>query len=173
MTTNINNDSERLHSFPPLVGACPTLLLLGSMPSVQSLADQRYYAHPRNHFWPLMAAVLEEELPEVYEKRLTMLTRHGVALWDSIGSCQRHGSLDSAIIQVQPNDITGLLAVHPSISAIACNGQKSRKELLKHHKIPQSMDVLLLPSSSHVPRKGMVTLEDKLPAWLALQTYTR
>lgn len=168
-----HDGDARLYSFPPLVGERPMLLLLGSMPSVQSLADRRYYAHPRNHFWPLMAAVLEEDLPEDYDARLGMLARHGVALWDSIGSCLREGSLDSAISQVSPNDIGALLAAHPSISAIACNGQKAHKELTRHHDIPRDVSVLILPSSSPVPRKGMVTLADKLPHWTALRAYTR
>ena len=98
----------RVRSFGPWVGSEPQLLLLGSAPSVQSLAQGRYYAHPRNHFWPLMTAVLKENLPEDYTDRLEMLTRHGVALWDSIGSCRREGSLDSAIVDVTPNDIGGL-----------------------------------------------------------------
>lgn len=168
-----DRETGRVHSFGPLVGERPQILLLGSMPSLQSLAQSRYYAHPRNHFWPLMARVLNEELPEAYPDRLEMLTHHGVALWDSIGSCVRDGSLDSAITEAIPNDISGLLADYPSIVAIACNGQKAQKELTKHNPSLDVSELLLLPSSSPVPRKGMVTLEDKLPAWLALRNYTR
>ena len=169
----MTTENNTICSFPPLVGKNPQLLILGSMPSVQSLTKARYYAHPRNHFWPLMAAVLGEDLPEDYPERLKMLTDHGVALWDSIGSCRREGSLDSAIRDVAPNDISGLLAAQPNIAAVACNGQRAQKELLQFHEIPPHVALLLLPSSSPVPRKGMVTLEDKLPHWQVLQEYVR
>ena len=72
-------------------------LILGSMPGVKSLEAQQYYAHPQNRFWPMMAHLLGEALPSAYEEKLAMLLRHHIALWDSIGSCEREGSLDSAI----------------------------------------------------------------------------
>jgi G:T/U-mismatch repair DNA glycosylase len=32
-----------------------------------------------------------------YEKRVNLLLKNGIALWDSVERCQRVGSLDSAI----------------------------------------------------------------------------
>ena len=72
-------------------------LILGSMPGVKSLEEQQYYAHPQNRFWPMMADLLGEALPSRYEEKLAMLLDHHIALWDSIGQCEREGSLDSAI----------------------------------------------------------------------------
>ena len=96
---------------PNIDNACHTLVL-GSMPGIQSLAEQQYYAHPQNRFWRMMAQLLNEELPVSYDGKLSMLLLHHIALWDSIGACEREGSLDSTIKKEQGNDFTALLARH-------------------------------------------------------------
>jgi G:T/U-mismatch repair DNA glycosylase len=44
MTTSL------LEGFPPVVDDNADLLILGSFPSVQSLAARQYYGNPRNAF---------------------------------------------------------------------------------------------------------------------------
>ena len=109
-------------------------LILGSMPGVKSLEAQQYYAHPQNRFWPMMAHLLGEELPSAYEEKLAMLLRHHIALWDSIGSCEREGSLDSAIRDEQGNDFVALLQEYPGIRAIYFNGGKSAQAFKRYNK---------------------------------------
>ena len=46
---------ERLIGFAPSIDENCTTIILGSMPSVKSLEQQQYYAHPQNRFWKLMA----------------------------------------------------------------------------------------------------------------------
>ena len=100
--------------FPPSIDANCTHIILGSMPGAASLRAQQYYAYPQNRFWRLMAYLLEGgEPPQDYAARLQMLLRHHIALWDSIASCEREGSLDSAIRAAKPNDFTVLLAHYP------------------------------------------------------------
>ncbi|RBG74422.1 DNA-deoxyinosine glycosylase, partial [Xanthomonas oryzae pv. oryzae] len=74
------------------------VLLLGSMPGVASLEAARYYAHPRNRFWPLMHALLGLDAAASYASRLQALLDHRVGVWDVIGQCERRGSLDTSIV---------------------------------------------------------------------------
>ncbi|MDR3231332.1 MAG: DNA-deoxyinosine glycosylase [Synergistaceae bacterium] len=163
---------NRISSFESLVGEEPLLLILGSIPGVASLESGRYYGHERNHFWRLMSAVLEEPDDLDYEGRVAMLKRHRVALWDSVGSCVRPGSLDRDIREERPNDIPALLRDHPTIRAICFNGRASQAVYCRHHaKKMKEYDIryLLLPSSSPIPRKFIKTFEDRLEKWMEIR----
>lgn len=162
---------EKIYSLQPILCENPTLLMLGSVPSIASMEARQFYGHPRNHFWPLMAAVLGEDDPHVYAERTAMLQRHGVALWDSIRACVRAGSLDKDVREAEPNDIGGLLDAHPSIRAVAFNGILSEKVYDEHFARKDAVAYLRLPSSSPVPRRRIKTMEDKLDAWMALRGY--
>lgn len=138
--------------FPPSIDADCHTLILGSMPGVASLKQQQYYAHPQNRFWPLMARLLgEASVPSAYAGRLHMLLRHHIALWDSIGTCKRDGSLDSAIKNEQGNDFSALLKNYPAIRTICFNGGKSAQAFRRYNKTLLSRDDLAfhaLPSTS-------------------------
>ena len=96
----------RIRGFAPLVGRDPQALILGSMPSEKSLEEDEYYAHPRNRFWSLMNWLLAgNKTRPAYKTGIEILSSHGIALWDSVGSCVREGSQDSAIREIEPEDI--------------------------------------------------------------------
>ena len=114
--------SERIYSYEPVIDERSRVLVLGTMPSVKSLEAGFYYAHPRNAFWPMMAEILGEARPETIEEKKAMLLRHGVALWDTVASCTREGSLDAAMRGIELNDIASLLAAHPAVRLILLNG---------------------------------------------------
>src|SRR5258706_11127229 len=98
--------------FPPVVDAGIETLILGSFPSVASLGKAQYYGHPQNHFWRLIGAVIAEPLPGMdYDRRLKTLLRHRIGLWDIIGTCDREGSLDSAIRTPRHNDFSRVTRV--------------------------------------------------------------
>ena len=50
------------HGLPPVLARDTRVLILGSFPGEASLAARQYYAHPRNHFWPLLAALIDVPL---------------------------------------------------------------------------------------------------------------
>ncbi len=63
----------RIECFPPVARGDARLLILGTMPSVESLRQSFYYAHPRNAFWPVMAEVLGAPVPETVEEKRALL----------------------------------------------------------------------------------------------------
>ena len=112
----------KIHSYEPVIDRNCRALVLGTMPSVKSLEDGFYYAHPRNAFWPMLAEIFGEPRPQSIGEKKALLLRHGVALWDTVRSCAREGSLDSAMRDIELNDIGGLLAAYPGVRLILLNG---------------------------------------------------
>jgi TDG/mug DNA glycosylase family protein len=162
---------QYISSFGPVAGPLPAILILGTMPSTRSLERKRYYGHERNHFWPVMAALLDETLPGRYEARLVMLKRHGVALWDVAGSCTRSGSRDGSIKNVRPNDIPAFLNAHPTIHTVVFNGQTARKLYDRFFERIKNVVYLTLPSTSPIPTRQCRNLEEKIKAWESLALY--
>lgn len=145
-----------------MVGKNPKILILGSMPGEESLRQQQYYAFPRNAFWKIMGELFcfSREIP--YEERLVILKRNGIALWDSLASCRREGSLDTKIMDPVPNDILSLVKKNPTIRKILCNGSASWNYLKRYN--PDVFDLPLeikkLPSTS--PAAAVFSYEKKL-----------
>src|SRR6516162_8050104 len=112
-----------LEGFPPVVDDDAGLLILGSFPSVQSLASGQYYGNPRNAFWPITSALFGFDVQAPYETRLAALQSHGVALWDVVHKCRRAGSADAKIDPntVIVNDFGHLLTVYRGISRVYFN----------------------------------------------------
>lgn len=161
-------DSLRCTGFPPVACADARVLILGSLPGVESLRQQQYYAMPHNSFWRIMGHLVgaSRELP--YETRLQKLVVHRLALWDVCASAVREGSLDSNIQAPVVNDFAGFFAAHKHIRLICCNGQCALR-LFRKSAIPtlaqefQSLPVVALPSTS--PAHASLRFEDKLVQW--------
>jgi len=139
------------------------------MPSRESLRQARYYAHPRNCFWPLLADLLR--LPhQDYSKRALRVKQMGYAIWDVLQSCSRASSLDSDIVEssIRPNDFDSFFAGHPRISRVFFNGAKAEILYRRHvlGRLPAAVQDLTcqrLPSTS--PANAAMTLEQKRQAW--------
>lgn len=161
--------ASRKHSFPPVVDAGTRLLLLGSLPGERSLAERRYYAHPQNQFWRLMAAVIgRPDLPALpYEARLDALLATGVGLWDVVASAHRTGSTDAAIRDAQGNDLAALAATLPQLRAVAFNGGTAWRAG-QRQLAASGLTLVALPSSSPLHTIG---LPAKLAEWAKLSAF--
>jgi hypoxanthine-DNA glycosylase len=163
--TDADADAGLLRGLPPVVGPAPRLLVLGSFPGEASLAAARYYAHPRNQFWPIVGALLGEPLPALpYEDRLERLKARRVALWDALGACRRRGSLDAAIRDPRGNDFGTLLARMPGLGAVAFNGATAARA--EPAFAARGLATYRLPSTS--PAFAGLSFDAKLARWRAL-----
>ncbi len=157
--------APRLLGLAPLVSDNTRLLILGSFPGVASLVAQQYYGHPQNHFWPILTAIFASsprpQCISSYKKRSKWLLEQGVGVWDVYASCERAGSLDSAIRNAQVNDFASLARRCPKLVAIAHNGGESYKHA--KHTSELGLPVYKLPSTS--PANASWSFDRKLAAW--------
>ncbi len=151
-----------LTGFPPVLHHDTRILLLGSFPGVASLAAQQYYAHPRNQFWKLLSAILDDNLVDLtYADRLHRLRQHRIGLWDALDVCAREGSLDSAIKNAKPNDFAMLRQYCPQLVRIGFNGKASGAFAPLFDAA--GFETLVLPSSS--PANAQWSFSEKLAVW--------
>jgi len=144
----------------PVVGNNPRVLILGSYPSVQSLAKREYYGNPHNQFWTIVERIygIDRSLP--YASRTARLTGCRVALWDVLASCTRKGSADATIRATVPNDIAGFLEGHPTVRCIALNGTTAGR-FFASETCP--IPAVVLPSTS--PANARLPLDEKIRIW--------
>lgn len=164
-------------SFPPQVGAHCRLLVLGTVPSLRSLALQQSYGHAQNLFWPFMGELFDAGPQLPYAERIARLHARGIGIWDVLRECRRPGSLDSSIdpASERPNDIAGLLRAQPGIRAIALNGGKAQQGF-RRHIVPSldpatlaALQILALPSTS--PANASMSRAAKFARWQVLREH--
>jgi hypoxanthine-DNA glycosylase len=159
---------EFKNCFAPIANSNSRILILGTLPGEVSLAKNEYYGHSRNHFWPIIADVLGENLPVPYEERVAMLLRNGVALWDVLHSAQRVASaLDSKIENPIANDFAGFFTAHPQIRGLLFNGNNAqkffRRLVAKTQNVPLSAEQMrTVPSTSPAYARPF---EEKVVKW--------
>lgn len=136
-----------IHNIPPLYDSESRVLLLGSIPSPKSREVQFFYGHPQNRFWRVLAAVLEEPLPQTIDEKLAMCLRHHVALWDTIARCEIAGASDTSIRNAVPNDI-GRILRESKVERIFATGGKSAALYRKLIEPQTHVPITQLPSTS-------------------------
>ncbi|MBQ4507271.1 MAG: DNA-deoxyinosine glycosylase [Firmicutes bacterium] len=150
------------HPFPPLWNADSKVLILGSFPSVKSREQMFFYGHPQNRFWKLLALLYSETAPQTVEEKKLLVLGHGLALWDSIASCEIKGSSDASITDVVPTDLRPIL-VGSRIERIYCNGTRSYDVYCKYQLPVLGIEAVKLPSTS--PANAAWSMERLAEAW--------
>ena len=153
-----------IHPFPPIYNSESRILILGSFPSTASRAREFYYGHPRNRFWPLLAALLNEPEPYTIEEKKQLLLNHRIALYDAVSSCAVDNSADASIHAVVPADLSGIFQT-AAIQAVFANGNKAHEVCTKQIGI----SAVKLPSTS--PANARFRFDDLLAAWKAIRAY--
>lgn len=158
----------RILSFPPIENPAAHILILGSMPGKESLRAGQYYAHPRNAFWPIMGELVGAAAALPYEARIGKLKSAGIALWDVLAACKRHGSMDADIEpdSICANDFASFFRNHPHITDVFFNGTMA-EQCFHRHVQPliedRPLHYLRLPSTS--PANASMSYMQKLNAW--------
>jgi double-stranded uracil-DNA glycosylase len=150
------------HPFEPVVFPDSRVLILGTMPSVQSRAYHFYYGHPRNRFWPLLACIFGSETPQTIAEKKKLLHRHAIALWDVIQSCQIRKSADQSIRTPVMNPVEHLIDQYP-IQVVLANGQAAARLYNRYIIKKTGMPCIALPSTS--PANARWTLAELVEAW--------
>jgi double-stranded uracil-DNA glycosylase len=154
----------RRRGLSPVLAPDARVLILGSFPSEASLAARQYYAHPRNHFWPILGEVLNEPLMDLsYARRLARVRACRVAIWDTIVACERAGSLDADIRNAERGEIAHVQRVARGLAAVCFNGRTAARAESAWRTAGYA--TLVLPSTSPA---HTLPIAAKLDAWRAL-----
>ena len=155
------------HGFGPVWDAGSRVLVLGSVPSPKSREMRFYYGHPRNRFWPVMAAVFHDDgclrecrdPDQIVGLRRDFALRHHMALWDVIESCDIDGASDASIRNAVPNDLSPII-MRSKIAHVFTTGAKAAQlyrklcvPLLRAHGL-DGMPMTQLPSTSPANAKA-------------------
>lgn len=160
-----NGPTHVKHPLKPIFDDNSRVLILGTMPSPKSRETGFYYNHPQNRFWRVMAALLEEPIPENNQDKEQLLLRHGIALWDVLAECTIEGASDGTIAECVPNPIGSVLS-KTHIEAIFCTGAKATDLYRKYCEPSTGIGCTRLPSTS--PANAATSLNQLIEAYRAI-----
>lgn len=153
-------------AFDPIANKDSKILILGTMPSEESLRKQERYGHKSNQFWKIIAAIFNVPLPDRYEDKGAILTENNIAIWDVLHSCEGEGSLDSDIKNEQPNDFSRFYKEFPQIKYVFFTSQKAETFYKKYVGFDKERTFITLPSPSSA--NARMRLEEKIERWKIL-----
>ena len=160
--------------FAPIESENAQVLILGTLPSRQSVSSGQYYGNPRNAFWRIMGDLFAAGPDIDYPARIAKLARAGVCVWDVLAAANRDGSLDARIdtMSALPNDFESFFDRHPTVRSIFFNGKRA-EELFRRFDCGRFVDaaktdLTILPSTS--PAHAAMSYEEKLKRWVIVQS---
>jgi hypoxanthine-DNA glycosylase len=173
----VKGEPNIVTGFDPIAAPDARVLILGSLPSRQSVHKQEYYGNPQNAFWRMMGKLFDAGPDIPYATRSERLKRHGVAVWDVLRSAGRRGSMDAAIDldSAAPNDFRVFFDEHPKLELLCFNGKKAA-ELYERLVVSQGIvtirkiEMRTMPSTS--PAYASMKFSDKLRRWSAINRST-
>ncbi|MBW6479199.1 MAG: DNA-deoxyinosine glycosylase [Bacteroidales bacterium] len=162
------NGLYRSYGLSPVADERSEFLILGTFPSEMSLQQQKYYANPKNQFWQILLSVMKEPFTDDYGRRLALLKKHRIALWDIVESCIRKGSGDSGITDETANDPAKLIETYPNLRYMIFNGNRSLQYFAKHERNEDPL--VMVPSfPSTSSRYTRLTLAEKTERWKVMR----
>ncbi len=158
------------HTLAPFYKKDSKVLILGSMPSIKSRELGFYYAHPRNRFWWVLEKVYNEKIGNDTQSKIDFLTKHHIALFDVIKSCDINSSDDTSIKNVTLNNLTPILK-NSNIKVIMTTGNKAYTLYKKYLEKETNIKAIPLPSTSPANnKKDILELLEK--KYKIIKTYT-
>ena len=151
-----------IHNIEPLFDKNSKTLILGSFPSVKSREAGFFYAHPQNRFWKVIAGVFGEDVPLTVVDKKALILNNGLALYDSVYSCEINGSSDSSMKNVVPSDLTPIIQ-NSKITKVFVNGRTAEKYYVKYSLNDTGINGVVLPSTS--PANAAWSLERLIDEW--------
>jgi len=155
-------------SFDPISNADTTILILGTMPGDESLELGEYYGHSRNKFWKIISTITENNLPLTYSDKKALLLKSRIGIWDVAHKANRKGSLDSAIVDEEPNCVDNFIAKHKNLKVIGFNGTKSQALFDKYFDRKNGINYISLPSTS--PANTGIDFDNICKLWRQILT---
>ena len=148
-------DTMKKKGLAPIIDTNTRILILGSLPSDESIRKQQYYGNPGNDFWKLISETISKDITALdYNPKIQTLQEYKIGLWDVLFSGEREGSLDSNINNEEINDFSNLNDVAPNLRLICFNGKKAGEfeKIIQEHE-GHGIETKILPSSSGANRR--------------------
>jgi len=155
-----------VHNIEPLFDKNSRILILGSFPSVKSREAGFFYAHPQNRFWKVVAGVFGADVPLTVGEKKALILDNGLALYDSVYSCDIIGSSDSSMKNAVPSDLNPIIK-NSQITKVFVNGRTAEKYYVKYSLKNTGIECTVLPSTS--PANAAYSLDRLISEWQVIK----